>query len=145
MVTQSIPGHSSDPTATPADIARCYFDAINQADLQRLDGLLALDYTHHIQGLPPGRAAIRRMVAMYLAGFSDFHITIDDLLADGDRVVVRTTTSARHTAMFMGHPATSKLFRAMGIDIFRIKQCQISEHWSLFDTMTMLQQLGIRH
>lgn len=145
MVKQSITEHSADSTVTPADVACRYFEAINQSDPDRLDDLLAEDYTHHIEGLPPGRAAIKRMVTMYLAGFSEFRITIDDVLTDGDRVTVRTTTIARHTATFMGHGATGKQFRAMGIDIFRIKQARISEHWSLFDTMTMLQQLGIRH
>jgi steroid delta-isomerase-like uncharacterized protein len=135
----------SSSETTPANIARRYFEAINQADLQAIEDLLAVDYRHHIAGLPQGRAAIQRMIAMYLTGFSDFHITIEDMVVDRDRVVVRSTTTARHTGMFMGHSATGRQFRAMGIDIFQIAQRQISEHWSLFDTMTMLQQLGLRH
>ncbi len=143
MSEQSIAKSSQEPT--PANIARRYFEAINQADLPAIDDVLAVDYQHHIPGLPPGRAAIQRMITMYLTGFSEFQITIEDMMVDGDRVVVRTTTTARHTGMFMGHPATGRQFSAMGIDIFQITQHQIGNHWSLFDTMTMLHQLGIRH
>jgi predicted ester cyclase len=58
-------------------------------------------------------------------------------------VVARTLTEGTHTGPFMGHPPSGRRFQAAGIDVFRVAGGQLAEHWSVFDTLGMLMQLGL--
>ena len=66
---------------------------------------------------------------------------IDDMIAEGDRVAVRLTSSARQTGPFMGMPATGNRYEIAEIHIFRIRDGKVTEHWHQLDAMGMKKQL----
>jgi steroid delta-isomerase-like uncharacterized protein len=84
------------------------------------------------------KAAIDRAAA----GLSDPAFTIDDLIAEGDRVAARLTTSATQSGPFMGMPPTGKRYEIEEIHWFRLRDGKVVEHWHQFDQMGMMKQLG---
>lgn len=71
------------------------------------------------------------------------HFAIDDVVAEGDRVVVRWTNTGTHVGEFAGIPATGKPFSIVGIDIYRVSEGLLVEHWHVIDQLAMLGQLGL--
>ena len=69
--------------------------------------------------------------------------SIDDIIAEDDRVVVRWTNSATHSGTFLGIPATGRSCRFAGIDIYRLEDGRLAERWHVVDQLSMLQQLGL--
>ena len=82
------------------------------------------------------------MVALRQA-FPDLHVTVDEMLSDGDKVVIRSTMKGTHKGTFMNIPATGKPISVEGIDIVRISYGRAVEHWGVTDNLTMMQQLGL--
>lgn len=82
------------------------------------------------------------MVGILHAIFSDLQITIDDLIAEGDRVVYRGTARVTQQAAFQGIASTGKQMAVSVIEIFRIENGKIADHWGGPDTMDLVQQLG---
>ncbi|MGB3715747.1 MAG: ester cyclase [Candidatus Promineifilaceae bacterium] len=97
----------------------------------------------HGTGLAPGLAAVEQWVAMTAAAFPDRHLTIDDVVAEGDRVVVRTTLNGTHQGEIQGIPATGKPVTQPSISIFRLANGKIVEGWFAADNLSMMQQLGV--
>src|SRR5437764_1381191 len=78
---------------------------------------------------PPGIEGIRNLFATLHNAFPDAHVTLDDVLAEGDKVVVRSTLSGTHQGTFMGIPATGRHVSITGIDIVRMRDGKMVEHW----------------
>jgi steroid delta-isomerase-like uncharacterized protein len=95
----------------------------------------------------PGQAAglegVKQVASMERSAFPDASITIEDLIAEDDKVVARSTLQGTHKGAFMGIPPTGKRISAGGIDIFRIAAGKIVEWWSVQDTLGLMQQLGV--
>lgn len=116
-----------------------------QQRVEEVGRFLADDFVDH--GAPPGTApgsvgfadGVRRI----LAAFPDARNDIDDIVAEGDRVVVRWTMTGTHTGDALGFPATGRPIRLAGITISRIVAGRIAEHWSFRDDIGMLRQLGL--
>ena len=125
-------------------IARRFIDEIFvKGDKDTVDELLADDFVGHTwpsTGKPKDdlKAAIDRTSK----GLADPVFTIEDLIAEDDRVAVRLTTSATQTGEFMGMPPTGKTYEIEEIHVFRLRDGKVSEHWHQFDQMKMMQQLG---
>ena len=118
-------------------------EIFNKRNLAYVDGSCAPTIIHH--GLTPGLAGIegtKRAAGMYLAAFPDLHFTFDDFIAEGDKVVVRWTSSGTQQGELMGIPPTGKKFTATGIEIYRFEGGKIVEHWLESDMLGLLQQLG---
>jgi steroid delta-isomerase-like uncharacterized protein len=124
-------------------VATRYFEIVSQGDLEALGEILSPDFIQHTPGVPPGPAGAQAVLALFLHGFPDFAVTVDWLLADGDKVVVRSRARGTHTGPFMGHPPSGRSFTATGIDVLRVSAGRIVERWSEFDTFAMLQQLAL--
>lgn len=120
-----------------------YYEAINTANWSALDELVLPGFAHHTPGLMPGLPAFKQILSMYRQGFPDVHTQIERLIAEEDIIVAHTMVQGIHAGTFLGHPATFKKFKAMAVDIFRFQQGKIAERWGVFDTILMLQQLGI--
>jgi steroid delta-isomerase-like uncharacterized protein len=73
----------------------------------------------------------------------DIHITVDEVLADGDRTAARFTITGTDTGGFMGMPATNQSITVTGMDFMRFRDGRIAEHWGEMDMMGLLQQLGV--
>ena len=80
---------------------------------------------------------------MYLSAFPDLHITVEDMIAEGDKIVARLTMRGTHQGAFLGIPPTGKQVTGTAIDINRITGGKSVEHWNNSDTLGLLQQLGV--
>jgi predicted ester cyclase len=124
-------------------VARAVIDRIfmHQEDAA-IDELIATDFQPHTFGpMPSGREGLRAGMRRAGSGLSDVRFTIDDMIAEGDRVAVRLTTTARQTGTFMGLEPTGNRYSIQEIHIFRMRDGQVIEHWHEFDKMALLQQL----
>ena len=118
---------------------------INNGDLSVADELFAADFVNHSpgRGTTPDREGIKQFINYMLAAFPDQTTTIDDLIAEGDKVVLRMTGRGTHTGELLGIPATGKQFEVPLISILRFANGKAIERWSLADEVSMWQQLGI--
>jgi len=107
-----------------------------------IDELIAEDFVPHTFGpMPPGREGLRASMRRAGAGISDPEFTIHALIAEGDLVAARLTTSARHTGTFMGIEPSGKRYSIDEIHIFRLRDGLLVEHWHEFDKGALLAQL----
>jgi predicted SnoaL-like aldol condensation-catalyzing enzyme len=90
----------------------------------------------------PGREGAIDRFSMITTGLAP-HFTVEDLIAEGDRVVVRWTNAGTHVGDFAGIPATGRPFTIAGIDIYRLAGGQLCEHWHVIDQLGMLGQLRL--
>jgi steroid delta-isomerase-like uncharacterized protein len=90
----------------------------------------------------PGREGLKMFVTYAHAGFQDLHFTVDDQIAEGDKVVTRWTCTGIHQGEFAGVPATGKRVTFSAINIHRVVNNQIQEGWLNWDALSLLQQLG---
>jgi steroid delta-isomerase-like uncharacterized protein len=126
-------------------IVRRYQEAYNSNNLEALNDVVAADVlTPKIMpGLPPGIEGAKVVHQTTLRGMPDFHTAIDDLIAEGDKVVARVTMTGTHTGDFWGMPATGRRVKFTGIYVVRIAGGKIVEHWGEEDGVGLLQQLGV--
>jgi steroid delta-isomerase-like uncharacterized protein len=127
-------------------IIRRHFDEIwNQGRLEVADEIVAPAYHSHfpLPGQPPGIAGFKYAVRLLRTSFPDLHLTIDDLIAEGDIVVARLTARGTHQAPFRGIAPTGQPVRWTGIRMFRIAEGKIVEHWANWDDLGLLRQLGV--
>ena len=82
------------------------------------------------------------MLGVFRRAFPGFQTTVQDLVAEGDRVAALHTHYGTHTGEFQGIPATGKSTTVLGIEIFRVRDGQIVEFWHLDDFLSLMQQLG---
>ena len=124
---------------------RFYAEVWNKGNLDVADELLAADFVDHAAppGFAPGVAGAKQVFSFYRAAFPDLQVNAEDLIAEGDRVVARWSSSGTHKGDFMGIPPTGKQVQITGIDLFRFSGGKIAEHWGVFDQLGMLQQLGV--
>jgi steroid delta-isomerase-like uncharacterized protein len=129
--------------------ARRFYEVLNHAlatgDLGALDEVLA---PHAVDDNPtPGQASgrdgIKRAFGEFRLAFPDLRLTVEDMIAEGDKVVCRIRTDATHRGAFQGVPPTGKRVTQTGIDILRFAGDRLVERWGEFDTLGLLQQLGI--
>ena len=107
-----------------------------------IDALVSEEFVPHTFGpMPPGRDGLREGMRRAAAGVSDAEFEIHDLIAEGDRVAARLTTTARHTGTFMGIEATGKRYSIDEMHIFRLRDGLLVEHWHEFDKAALLAQL----
>jgi len=126
------------------NIVRRYQEAYNSNDLDALDEVVAVDVlTPKIMpGMSSGLEGAKAVHRTSLLGMPDFHTTIDDLIAEGDKVVARVTMTGTHTGDFWGFPATGNKVTFTGIYIARIENGKIVEHWGEEDGISLMQQIG---
>jgi steroid delta-isomerase-like uncharacterized protein len=126
------------------DIVRRYQEAYNSNNLEALSDVVAADVlTPKIMpGLSSGLEGAKMVHQTTLRGMPDFHTRIDDLIAEGNKVVARVTMTGTHTGDFWGMPATGRRVEFTGVYVVRIAEGKIVEHWGEEDGIGLLQQLG---
>ena len=110
----------------------------NKGNLAVADEIIAADYVRHDPGDPfpaKGPDDVKRIVAMLRSMLSDFTITVDAVIAEGDMVVSRYTATATDTRGYMGLPPTGKTIRTPAIQIFRFANGKIVESWAARDDL----------
>ena len=124
---------------------RRIFEAIGNKNLDALDELIAADTVDHVlpPELPPGLDGQKAFIGMFISAFPDIKMTVEDEIAEGDKVVTRWTAAGTHTGELMGIPATGKQVTMKGVDINRFSGGKNVEHWGQLDQMGLMQQLGV--
>ncbi len=128
-----------------ADTMRRLYELVNAGDLDGLGNLLADDFVEHeeLAGLAPTKEGVIDFFRMFQAAFTDLKMVAEDILPSDDKVVARARVTGTHQGEFMSMPATGKAIDVQLIDIIRFGEDGLAhEHWGVFDTMTMMQQLG---
>jgi steroid delta-isomerase-like uncharacterized protein len=128
-------------------LVRRYYDLFNRNDLptEEVIAPLASSIVFHQPGMPDvtGLTGMRQVVEMYRSWSTDYHSTIEDLVAEGDKVACRWSGRGTHQGDLMGVAATGKAITVTGIAIFRIANGKIREEWDYADVMGLMQQLGV--
>ncbi len=112
-------------------VRRIYELAWNQNRLEVLDECLAPNYTDH-EAPPPLRTGIeasKQLITMYRSVFADNEWHIEDIFSAGDRVAVRVTVRAVHRGPYFGIEPTGKPVVMRGIDLFRVVDGKVTDHW----------------
>ena len=128
-----------------AVVQRFLEELFNGRDLDAIDRYIADDYVDRVTppDIPPTRDGFRQFVGSFLDALPDFRYTIDDMIADGDRVAVRLTAQGTQQGELMGIPPTGKRATWGEMHIGRMQDGKIVEHWGQIDNLGMLQQLGV--
>jgi steroid delta-isomerase-like uncharacterized protein len=120
-------------------------DDISKGDVAVAEQIIAPDFYDHTNppGMQRGIEGHKAIVSLFRAAFPDQWWHIEDLLAEGDRVVARTTMRGTHLGDFFGVPATGRQVTLGGIHILRIAGGKIAEHWGNNDDLGLMRQLGL--
>ena len=135
-----------DPNAENKEIARRFgADVWGRGDAAAIDELFAADVADHnaFPGQPSGAEGVKQIVTLFRAAFPDLQITNEEILADGDRAVLRWSAQGTHEGELAGIPATGKRVRMTGIDILRIAEGKVVERWGEYSSLELMQQLGV--
>ena len=117
----------------------------NKGNLEVVDQVYAPTYVQHEPAPETVNSSetLKQYVGTYLTAFPDLNLSIDDLVAEGDKVVWRFTSTGTQTGPFMGMPATGKTGNITGLVMFRLENSRIVEGWVNIDALGLLQQLGV--
>jgi predicted ester cyclase len=113
-------------------------------DPARVDDFFAPQFVSHSMppGLPPDREGVKQFLSGLLEGLPDLTIDLDLVIVEEDLVTVRSTMRGTHEGSLMGAPASGRRVAVDGIDIMRVEDGRIVEHWGLTDTVGLLHQVG---
>jgi predicted ester cyclase len=119
-------------------------DLFNRRDIAAIDRYVSPAYALRTaeQGAPSGREAVRAYIAAYLDGFPDLHISIDQLLAVGDKVVGVFTFTGTHKGHLFGIAPSGRTISVRQIAIYRVKSGQVVDEWEISDQLGLMQQIG---
>jgi len=128
-------------------LVRRAFDAVAKGDLAVTDESTAPDFvrrdlTSAFQEIR-GVQAVKQFIVALRSAFPDLQLTVEDMIAEGDKVVVRFTARGTHKGEFLGIPPTGKQVAWAGINIYRVASGKITETWQLSDGLGLMQQLGV--
>jgi steroid delta-isomerase-like uncharacterized protein len=124
---------------------RRFYDYINKDPFAPIDEFFAADYKYHSSSMPEVNdlASLKKFNAAAYTAFPDIHFTIEDMVAEGDKVVLRGSATATHKGEFMGIAATGKKVSITTIVISRIVNGKFQEDWESLDGLYLLQQFGV--
>ena len=130
-------------TDNKALVKRFYHEVVNQGNLALAAELMEHDYIEHGNPAASGLEGFTQFVTNLAGAFPDLQITIEDLIAEGDKVVARVSVQATHLGTFMGSiPPSGVEVTFTGIDIFQIKDSKIVGRWNHRDLLGLMQQIG---
>lgn len=124
-------------------IARRILEAVDANDQDRLKELLAPDFVAHQPEGPQNRQAFLQHLSSLRVAFSDSRFTVEEQVAEGDKVATRATWQAVHSGEYQGLSPTGKQIAVSAFFIGRIQDGKIVESRSLFDQLSMMQRLGL--
>jgi steroid delta-isomerase-like uncharacterized protein len=125
-------------------VRRFYDEVMSRGNLAAVGELSAPNLIDHnpMPGQAPGPEGIKQVVAMFRAALPDLNVTVDDIIAEGDKVVARTTIRGTHRGEFMGIAPTNKQVTVNSMDLVRIVNGKAAEVWHIEDALGMMQQIG---
>ena len=125
--------------------ARFFEEVWNRHDVNAIDALFAPDFVDHYLSLPrtPDRDGFKQECIAYLTALPDTSVTIEDQIAEGDRVVSRVVFRGTHTGPLGPVPATGRSVESTGCIILRIADGLVAERWGNIDDLGTMRQLGL--
>jgi predicted ester cyclase len=115
----------------------------NEHNVDAIDRLFAPDFRHHFQPpVPPGLEGFKEIGRKMNTAFPDVVVTEEDLIADEDLVVERSSAAATHRGSLLGEAPTQKPVRWTEIHIYRLRDRKITEHWVEFARLELFKQIG---
>lgn len=126
-------------------VRRWFEELFNEGRLEVADEIVAPDHVDHdptLPDTPAGPEGVKASVSLYHGAFPDAHITIEDQIAEGDKVVTRWTGRGTHRGDLMGVPPGGNKVTVAGVTINRISGGRIAESWDNYDALGMMQQVG---
>jgi steroid delta-isomerase-like uncharacterized protein len=125
-------------------IVRRLVEAINKRNLDSLDSLMMHNFCYHTQSQNiQGLDVIKQVVKDEVEGFPDLHVTIEDIIAEGDKVWVRLEQTGTHTGEFRGLSPTGKKIKYSTVAIWRVANGKIVEGWGVYDFVDYYRELGV--
>ena len=113
-----------------------------QHDFSKLDEIMTDEYIQHNADVPQGKAGFKQFFEMMFKAFPDFSYTMKKIIPEGDIVMMYSTTTGTHKGLFIDNPPTGNKLYFDVVDIFRIENGKIAEHWDVADTLTLFTQVG---
>jgi predicted ester cyclase len=123
-------------------VRRLYAEVMGKGNMTEADELLSTQYVEHLPAPTPGREGLKQLVMMVRSAFPDIHNTVEDAVAEGDRVAVRIGVRGTHQNAFLGIPPSGKAVEWGEIHIYRVVGGKIVEHWGEADQLGLVQQIG---
>jgi|tagenome__1003787_1003787.scaffolds.fasta_scaffold20800843_3 steroid delta-isomerase-like uncharacterized protein len=126
-------------------IDRINQEAFNAGNADILDELVADDFVEHdpMPDATPDREGFKKLIRELRTAFPDLHLEVEEQVVAGDRVVERWVCTGTHEGMFMGIAPTHRHVEIRGMDMSRLQDGRLAEHWTNADMLGMLQQLGV--
>jgi steroid delta-isomerase-like uncharacterized protein len=133
------------PEENKAVVRRLVEKAQAGGNLQVIDELISPDFIDHSAwpGIPATREGVKQIFGMFQTALPDLQVIIHDQIAEGDRVATRKTLRGTHRGALLGVPPSGNVIAIEVIDILRVQNGRITDHWNLVDQHGLLQQLGL--
>ena len=130
--------------ANKAIVQQLIDEAWNKGNLAIIDELLAPNYVLHVDapGAKKDREGYKQAVSMYRTAFPDFFFTMEDMIAEGNKVVIRCTMGGTHEGELMGNAPTGKKLKMTAISIRHFENGKIVEEWVETSMLGFMQQMG---
>jgi predicted ester cyclase len=152
IILQWACSQNSGPTAEEqqnlSSVNRIYAEFINQGNEAVFDELVDANIIENEEmppGMEPNREGVKQLFRMFRSAFPDLHFQVDELIAADDKIVARISVSGTNEGSFMKMPPTGNKISYKLIDIFRLVNGKVVEHWGIGDNAKMMQQLGAIH
>lgn len=125
-------------------VFRSMMDVFDSGNLAKLDEVVDANYIENspAPNLAPGIEGLKQLISMLRSAFPDLNSTVDDLIAEGDKVVGRVTAHGTHKGQFMGIAPSGNEMTIQEIHIIRIGGGKVMEHWGILDQLGLMQQIG---
>ena len=126
------------------DLLRRFYERVTDGDLAVVDELVADDFVEHegFPGLEPGKPGVKQFFALFRSAFPDLRMEPQEMLAEGDLVCARVSITGTHRGEFMGVQPNGKPIAIEAMDMLRIRDGRMTEHWGVTDSMALMQQIG---
>jgi steroid delta-isomerase-like uncharacterized protein len=128
-----------------AIVNRMVMECQSAGDLSLIDELFSPDFVNHalFPGMSTDRDGVRMLFQLFHDVFEGFHVEIHEHLAEGDKVFTYKTLHGTHRADFLGVPATGKTVSIDVMDVLRVEDGMLAEHWNVVDVAGLMRQLGV--
>jgi len=119
-------------------------EGFSLGNLEVLNDVFASNFVEHQDGfVPPNVEGVKGAIVSLRTAAPDLKLTIEEIIASGEKTWARITARGTHRGPFMGRPATGRSFAITVIDICRFENGQVVEHWGVADRLSMMAQLGL--
>jgi steroid delta-isomerase-like uncharacterized protein len=125
-------------------VRRAYSEMVMEGNFDHLEEMCHEDYFDHTQppGWPTDREGLKQQVSYFRSAFPDINVTLEDIIAEGNVVMLRQTMRGTHLGEFFGIPPTGTSVEMDGMHLFRFADGKLVEHRANNDDLGMLRQLG---